>query len=76
MRLMSATNIHLNFWCMSVHNSHMDNDELKPEPQPEGAEPVVEADGYYGEGDTGTEDLDLSFLDEDAEEEPPAKPAA
>ena len=54
----------------------MDNDELKPEQQPEGPEPVVEADGYYGEGDTGTEDLDLSFLDEDAEEEPPAKPAA
>ncbi len=25
----------------------------------------VQADGYYGDDDTGTEELDLSFLDED-----------
>lgn len=25
----------------------------------------TEADGYYGDDDAGTEELDLSFLDED-----------
>jgi hypothetical protein len=74
MRPTSATNIHLNFWCMNVHNLPMDNDELKSNPQPEAQE--VDADGYFGEGDTGTEDLDLSFLDEDDEEAKPAKPEA
>jgi len=71
---MNGMNIHLNFWCMSVHNSDMDNDELKSGQQPEAAEPEVDA--YSGEGDAGTEDLDLSFLDEDAEEDKPAKPEA
>lgn len=28
----------------------------------------AEADGYYGEDDVNTEELDLSFLDEDKDE--------
>ena len=28
-----------------------------------------EADGYYGEGDVGDQEVDLSFLDEDAKTE-------
>ncbi len=32
------------------------------------AEP--QADGYYGDGDMGSEELDLSFLDQDDDEQP------
>lgn len=32
------------------------------------AENDAQADGYYGEDDASTQDLDLSFLDEDESE--------
>lgn len=33
----------------------------------------VEADGYYGEEDIDTDELDLSFLDEDDNDQPDAE---
>ncbi|HSX28799.1 MAG TPA: hypothetical protein VLF60_05115 [Candidatus Saccharimonadales bacterium] len=35
----------------------------------------TQADGYYGDDDMGTDDLDLSFLDDD-DEEVEAKPTS
>jgi hypothetical protein len=32
----------------------------------------AQADGYYGDDDMGSEDLDLSFLDDDEQEDEPA----
>jgi hypothetical protein len=50
----------------------MENEELKPSDATE-----QDADSYYGEDDAGGEDLDLSFLDEedDDEDEAGSKPA-
>jgi hypothetical protein len=32
-----------------------------------------QADGYYGDGDMGSEELDLSFLDQAEDEDEPKK---
>lgn len=33
----------------------------------------TQADGYYGDDDMGNDDLDLSFLDQDDEDQEPKK---
>jgi hypothetical protein len=42
-------------------------------PVQEPADP--EADGYYGDDDVSSEELDLSFLDQDDDDQKPAAPA-
>jgi hypothetical protein len=40
----------------------MNEDEIKPQDE-------IEADGYYGDDEAETEELDLAFLDEDEEDD-------
>ena len=41
----------------------MENDTTTPQPDEE-----VQADGYYGDDDVETDELDLSFLDEEGDD--------
>ena len=50
-----------------IHTLVMENDTT-PTPADEQADDQVQADGYYGDDDAETEELDLSFLDEEDED--------
>jgi hypothetical protein len=55
------------------HNRDMSNQDESQDQAPE----ELDADGYYDEEDMANGDLDLSFLDEEADEnEAPEKPTA